>query len=274
MKKHLTACLVAAVSIGTSHAGLLFDENFDNTPPYTIGTINAIPEGLNQISHGGWYVQTSGASGVYTTSDRSLSPAQSVGLFRNAVDGGFAQLSGALGINNTAITSTTSALRFTFAFQLYDTDIGLSTAVSMRDVNSADIGRVYIGNSGKVTAQFSSMAVDLGPIDANTWYLVRMDLPTIGGSTYTASLFASDGTTLIGSQSGSVITTMTSDNPYNYFTAYSASPTANVLWLDNVSVETVPEPSTAALCAAGALTVVLLRRRRKLVQFAGRGNRS
>lgn len=244
--------LLMLVSAGTTHAAFLFQENFDNTPPYTDNA--SLPTGLNTINYGYWSTNPIGSSTSLTSTAQALSGTRSLELKRRN-DGGVSVL-GYLGKNNTAPATTTESIVLRYAFYLVNNTV---TETYVRDSAGLNLGYLQIvSNDGVsyVRSQYAGGAKSTNiSISLNTWYFVELAFPATpdAAGTYSMSIFQSDGATQIGTtQSGAFFATPSSPTNYRYFGIYNEGPNSTV-YIDDISVQTVPEPGTYALLAGGLL---------------------
>lgn len=238
--------------LSTAHAAVLFQENFDNTPPYTNG--GTLPSGFNTINYGSWTNNASGTGSATTTTAAFLSATRSLELTRGATGG--SNVTGRFGLDNTAGTSTTDSIVIRFAFNL-------TTAMVAEDYIRSSSGTILgyvqmVGNGATnnyIRAFYNGVASTTRvSIDLNTWYYAEVLMPAspnIGGQ-YSLTVYESDGLTQRGvTSSGGFYAAPTGATNYSYFSLYNQ--TANsTAYFDNFSVYTVPEPDVLAL-VSGAL---------------------
>ena len=246
-----TACLT--MSLITAGAAVIFNENFDNTPPYSDG--GNVPVGLNTINLGSW--GKSGTGTAITTTSTSLSATRSLELANTPV-----VLGAYFGTDNSGNITTTDPLSVRFAFNLTSTS---ATDVYVRTQDHATIGLIQFSGSGKYlriqnagTGWNTSISVDL-----NTWYYAELNMPGDpggSGTIYSMKVYESDGTTQHGiTTSGNFTTTLASQKSYRYVN-FASNSAASVTYFDNISVQTVPEPTVTGLFIGGGICLALKRR--------------
>lgn len=268
------ALLLAVLSVSTSQAVIfsqptvIFQENFDNSPPYSDG--GAVPTGLNTISYGQWGVTTIGSNTVTTPTSESLSATRSVELHQ-AEGAKSASLTGYFGTNNTSLITTTDSIKLTLAFKMPDQNS--NAEVWIRDVNWATLGYIRLRTStsnGTVDSLNGGAWNDTKiSIDIDEWYYLELLMPVnpnIGGS-YTYSIYESDGVTQVGSSiTGAFAYDPSGAASYRTFTLNVDNASAGKsVYFDNITVQAIPEAGSLGMVALGLALLALhgtLRRRR------------
>lgn len=242
--------LAAALSIQTASATYVFYEDFDGAP-YSNNTF--VPTGLNQINYGEWVSSGSAYRQGVASVNNYLSPNRSMALTRTASFPNGSRAIGRFGYSNQAAESITSALTLRMAFNMTDYLSGFYIAVRSSDDRTRAF--VELSANNELQASFGGVRSVLAAIEKNTWYYVEFLLPAepSNTSTYTANLYASDGVTLLGSQTG--VMAQTGASNYNYFVAYHTMQD-QTLYLDNISATVIPEANTT-IWAAAMLTVAM-----------------
>ncbi len=187
-------------------AAMVFDEHFDDAPPYANGA--ALPTGYNVIHYGKWDSEASGG-GVTTGTSPAYSPTRSLAL---AVDpgGSYAMASGTFGEDHTGPTlvSTPLVVRMKFRLTHVNGTDTTCTTVGITDSGDAEKLQVRLGSGGKAKVYFPGHGVEeIGAVAANTWYHLEVLVPqTLAPGDperpCTVSLFANSGSVrgaLIGS---------------------------------------------------------------------------
>ncbi len=244
---------------------ILFQDNFDGAP-YSDNA--ALVTGVGQLPHGYWARNNRGAnSTTVTTTASSLSPNRALALsFTSAsLAGDWAQALALLSENGTVASRSSSATQIRLAFQRADLNAAY-TNFAIRNSGEANVAVITLaGNGISLQGRPSSFAT----ITAGTWYYLDITLPeyeTSGTLQYSVSLFASDGTTLLGSDTSTFAGVATNNN-YFYLSLYNAVYSAGIgstLYVDDLSVAIVPEPSSAAfLLLIGGAGFYGVARRRK-----------
>jgi hypothetical protein len=246
---------------------VLFQDNFDGAEydgGFRVGP-GVIPQGI-------WYVNNK-TNGVYSgqpddrtnvSEEKALSTSRSLAL-NVELSTDQAQVIGVLSSSGSGATPTTEAVNIRFAFNrssMLSSDV--ATVFVIRDTSEQNMSVINIGIDGRIDVAFSNGTQELSPILSDTWYYLSVDMPANPGASieYKVSLFGADGVTLINSVTG--ITAGTVGVGYNYFSLYnSGQDTPLTTYIDNVSVQTIPEPSTVGLAVAGVVGTVLLAARRK-----------
>ena len=273
MKNKAVLCALLFVAIlpwTNARAVILFDENFDGEPYHNNTAFNdpLFPvTGVNKLNYGYWSINNAGAAVVSASTATSLSSTRSMALTSNAA-GEQAQVVGNLGVNGSAGTTTTEALVIKFAFNLQD--VTRMSLFLMRDGNGANLGYLTLGGAtSEVKAIFGSGSSSLGTVSNNTWYTMEMIMsanPGNGTNIYSASLYNSDGSSQIGTATGTFAAVSTAKN-YRYFTAYNQGYAGQTVplttYFDNISVQTIPEPSGLAYIMLGGLGLLLLQKYRR-----------
>lgn len=141
----------------------------------------------------------------------------------------------------------------------------LPTVFVMRNTDGGNMSVINIGVDGRIEVAFSNGTQELGSsISSGTWYYLSVEMPANPGLDieYKVSLFGADGTTQLGSVMG--ISSGTVNASYSYFSLINnGQATSLTTYIDNVSVQTIPEPSTVGLAVAGVVGGVLVAMRRK-----------
>lgn len=244
--------VLAIVSLASAGADVIFSENFDDSPPYSDG--GSIPTGLNTINLGQW---TTNANNATATTNTSLSATRSMEL------NGVVNVAGYFGTNNSGMITTTNPLSIRFAFNLTSTaaaDVYLRThdhsTVALLQLSGAS-QYVRIQNSGGWNTSIS--------VDRDTWYYAELSMPGDpggSGTSYSMKVYESDGTTQHGdTTSGSFTTTLTNQKSYRYVT-FANNSSGSILYFDNISVNTIPEPAALTLLLGSGILLVAARRRR------------
>ncbi len=275
MKVKLTTCsvMMAAATLlapaSAVHATVLFEDNFDGAQ-YDGGfvvypTLGTIPYGIWQVNNlnGGVYSGLPGDRSNVSVAE-NLSPSRSLAL-NVAAANDQAQVIGILSTNGSDITPTKEAINVRFAFNrssMLSSD--LPTVFVIRSTNGNNVSVVNIGVDGRVEVAFSNGTQELSPILSDTWYYLSVEMPSNPGLDvqYKVSLFSADGTTQLNSVTGSSSGVV--DASYSYFSIINnGQPASLTTYIDNVSVQTIPEPSTVGLAVAGVVGGVLFATRRK-----------
>lgn len=270
MKKGLLRIGIAGLGIFTlasvADAAVIFGENFDNTPPYSDNT--AIPNGYGTINLGQWSTSAVAGGSAIASTSVSLSATRSMAL--STAGTANESITGFLDTNNTAPnTPTTSAVVVRFAFNLPVTTA--LAQITLRANSGANYGFVQIGvaNTARVFVSGADTRT-LGSISANTWYYLEMSMPANPSASifnYTTTLYQSDGTTVVGSSvTAPFQTTPTGATSYGLLT-FAELASTGTSYFDNITVNTVPEPSVTSYGAAALLAGgcwVIVRRRRKV----------
>lgn len=264
----VAACFLAPivafiVSVATTHAATnIFQENFDDTPPYYDGS--NVPVGLNQIHYGKWETSLSTGSTITTVTNTALSSTRSIEIHRGTNNAG---LHGYFGTNNAGVITTTESIRFTAAFQLTvtnttaevwirNTDNYVMSYVQLRSFNSTAYARGLFDNS------YSTNTVSL---NLNTWYYLDILMPAnpSSSSQYTYSIYQSNGTTYVGGETGAVYTTnFLGTTNYRFFSLWTTTDNTSINF-DNITTQIIPEPTTLGLLGAVGAVGLFLRRRRR-----------
>lgn len=265
--KSLLIAAFSSMSILHADATILFEDNFDSA---VYGNNQGLVTGTGKIESGYWSINDL-AGGVWapssrstTSSERSLSGPRSLALSIKGT-GDQAQPIGMLSSDGVNSTPTTEALKISFAFNVTTTDTAFSTFV-LRSSAGSNVCVLYFGENGKVQVDTSSGRQQFATIDADTWYYFQIILPASPspGLEYTVRLMQSDNTTEVASYTGNTLAGL----DYNYISMYSSAiagqPFPSVTYIDNVLVETIPEPGNVALSALGAGGILLAARYKKL----------
>lgn len=273
MKLKLSVCSAVVAMAGglltgpELQAAVLFEDNFDG-PQYNYGFV----VGPGALTHGIWLVNNLN-DGVYSgvpdartnvTIDQFLSPDRSLAL-NVAGPTDQAQVIGLLSADGLTRTQTTDAINIRFAFNrssMLSTDG--PTVFAVRDNLEQNMSVVNIGVDGGIDVLFGSGLQKLGSITSDTWYYLSVEMPANPGMSieYKVSLFGADGVTLLDSVTGS--SAGSAGASYNYFSIYNSGQVDPLTtYIDNVSVQTVPEPSTIGMAVAGVVGGVLLALRKK-----------
>jgi hypothetical protein len=273
MKLKLSVCSVVVTMTGgllvgsELQAAALFEDNFDG-PQYSYGFVLA----PGTLTHGIWLVNNLN-DGIYSgvpdertnvTVDQSLSPDRSLAL-NVAGPTDQAQVIGLLSANGLTRSQTTDAVNIRFAFNrssMLSTDG--PTVFTVRDNLEQNMSVVSIGVNGRIDVLFGSCTQELSPITSDTWYYLNVEMSANPGTSieYKVSLFGADGVTLLDSVTGS--SAGSAGASYNYFSIYNSGQVDPLTtYIDSVSVQTVPEPSTIGMAVAGVVEGVLLARRKK-----------
>jgi len=258
------ALIVAfVVSVTTTYAATnIFQENFDDTPPYYDGS--NVPVGLSQIHYGQWTTNTGTGSTITTVTNTALSSTRSVEIHRGT---GNAILNGYFGTNNAGVITTTESIRFTAAFQLTVTNT--TAEVWIRNTSSTVMGYVQLRSfnstayaRGLFDNSYSTNTVSL---NLNTWYYLDILMPAnpSSSSQYTYSIYQSNGTTYVGGETGALFATNFSGSTnYRYFTLQTTTDNTSINF-DNITTQIIPEPTTLGLLGAVGVVALFLRRRRR-----------
>lgn len=243
-KLHNTLCLLVLFSASLLRAETLFEENFDNSPPYSDG--GPLPEEPGAIRYGQWNVSPESVSRVTTPAD-DTAPSLPRVLAIEGRDDERSSVSFKLGFPDHNAIETTEALR-------------IRAAVLVSAASSAEVllygGDRFLGyaqivvnesGSGYARAWFGGTASeDKIPISEGTWYVLEMRFPESPNpeSQYEFRMYESDGTTQIGDTSfGRFYTPPEGLTAYKSVTLNSERARGNVRF-DNILVETLlPDPS-------------------------------
>lgn len=256
--------LIGAVALAC-HSPLwgtvIFQENFDNSPPYTDG--GAVPYGYGQINYGRW-VNVNGTDATATTPTTvNNSPTRALELEKGGT--GDASVIGYFGENNTASYTTTESINVRFAFNLAD-----NTYVEMYvGANTAVLGLLNIGSgggdTGRVTGNFNNTVSTGIPINLDEWYYIDILMsgsPADNGG-YSFSVYESDGVTQVGATlSGAFFVPAESTSVYEYIRFINYGTANSSVYFDDISVTIVPEPGTFALLLTALAVGIFSRRRR------------
>lgn len=257
---------IAGLATSTSQAAVVFNETFENTPPYGNNmNLNGTPptgvEGLGVINYGAWGT-TSGPSGNASwtsTINQAYSGSRSMAAtIGNAT--GSVSIVGLYGANNTAVTTVTSELQVKFAIRLDDvSDITTSPYVGIRNTIGENLALVYIQDEGGLRVNNTTPTFS---ITADTWYQFEFLMPanpTLITNQYTFNVYNASNS-LVYTTTQNLNAAPTSGHNNYSFTVWNIQDLSNTMWLDNVTANAVPEPAVAVL-VLGAIAAFGLRRR-------------
>ncbi len=250
MKLSLLLPLLALPVVGlippSVSAAVVFQEDFDNTPPYTDNA--ALPTGFDKINYGRWMsVSGSSNAGVSSTAT-SLSGSRSLLLEKGSKNNSRAH--GEFGMSSEAAEPVTDSLVVRLAFNM---DEGINTFFfSIRDSAHREYAKVTVGNS-KLSGIFNGAGAEIATLAAGSWYTLEFVLPVADAeeANYTINLYGADGSSPLGSVSGAYASSLSTGG---YALFYTGHDNAGAVYLDNISAVTgIPEASTVSyLLIAGA----------------------
>ncbi len=227
-------------------AAVVFSDNFDG-PQYSDDATLVL--GTGQLAHGYWSGFNNNEGTVTTSTTAFLSATRSLALTTPG-SGQRAQVSGYFSEDGLTPTAVTDQLTFRFAIRrsLEPDDTWTETFI----YGSEGIaGLVYFGNGGMVRMYNSAGSVIVASgLLSDTWYHIEITLPAQPGpmSTYSTSVYAADGTTLLGSESTGFFQPTTD---YTWF-SFSHSNPASTSYIDNfTATTTIPEGSPIAYGLVG-----------------------
>lgn len=237
-KYPILVCLLVLLPACLLRAETLFDENFDDTPPY--GDNGPLPTEAGLLRYGQWQIQEESRDAASTTTEVSLSSPRSLALAYG--DNGRTSVSTLLGFDSDGARETTRALRVRVAVNLlpnssaevllYGRDGFLGYAQAVMNENETGYIRAWFDH----TADANRIS-----IMRNTWYYIEMDFPDNpnSDSEYQVKVFESDGTTQIGETvSGHFYIRPSGNTAYRNLNLHSER-AGGTVFFDNISVETV-----------------------------------
>jgi len=207
--------LLALVCLTTDGftAESVFDENFDNADVYSIG--EPPPAGFGVLRHGSW-LPLSGKNRMGTVAAREKNQYLELSLSDAASSGIKARAIGIFGRTNQEATALAKSVDLRVALQFSGPpDETFHLMVNGDDGKS----KAAIGVSeGGLNVSFGGKQQPLGGIiEPNVWYEIQLLLPAnpAADSTYTANLFAADGSSL-DSKTGRLSRTPDKEKGSNY----------------------------------------------------------
>lgn len=255
---------VVVLALSTSQAAVVFNETFENSVYGNNMNLNGIPptgvEGLNVINFGAWSTSSgpSGNASWTSTINQAFSGSRSMAATIGPSTGSVS-IVGLYGVNNTAVTPVTSQLEVKFAIRLDDvSDITINPYIGIRNTNGENLALVYIEDEGGIRVNNTASAFS---IVADTWYQFEFLMPanpTLITNQYTFNVYDA-GNTLLYSRTQNFFTAPTSGHNNYSYTVWNIQDLSNTMWLDNVTANAVPEPTTVAL-VFGTVSLFFLRR--------------
>jgi len=178
----------------------VFSENFDGTPPYK--PKGEVPVGHDIISHGEWGKAGSGNRPGYINGEVSLSAPYSLGIQATPSFEKGARVLGFFGRTNKENSLISDGLSLKLAFQVSSLLDGLSFGIRNADHKNAAL--VEMAGDGVLNTSFAGVRKELAKVEAGKWYFLEFLMPPDAGSKskYTVTLYAEDGTTVLGTLQG------------------------------------------------------------------------
>lgn len=217
----------------------IFDENFDNAPPYSEGA--RLPEGFKLIHYGGWNAGNNETGTTNISHAVSLSPPHSLAL-STGDSGGTALVIGRFGRDGAAAFNPHEAITLKFAFNINNPKAILN--VKIRETKTQEGGETIVGFvklnpvSGEVSAIFGGATKRLGVVVPDRWYYLELAMPAPQAgskSEYTVNLYEEDGATVIASAAG-LLANPATGNPYSFFQIANYKTPGTTAYIDNVTV--------------------------------------
>lgn len=229
----IVAATCAFAHLSANEGKVIFTENFDGDLFSDNATLIAAGESSDV-----WRFNNLRNGVVITTSEVALSPPRAAAL---QVSGGGDQ---AQVLTNfppgTDEISTPIALKFAF----FCRGLEVPAYFMVRDEGGETLALVTINKGGLIQAAFENTGgriVNLGSVIAGQWYSLLLQLPAASAQdkVYEATLFESDGESVIGTASGFLFSDQPSGN-YSYFSVMLGAPEedlpASILALDNLTI--------------------------------------
>ncbi len=240
-------CILTALITGSVTAEIVFEENFDNSPPYSDG--GNLPLAPGEIRFGQWHiVEEESIPRVVTSTEEALSQPRSL-----TIEGGTegrTVVGLQFGFSNAEATETTDSLRVRLAvcaqpnssaeILLYGREAFLGYAQLVMNESGAGYARAWFDGAA---------GADRYPLSAGVWYVIEMDFPEIpnADSQYTFRIFEKDGTTQIGGDAtGKFYIPPNGNSSYKSLTLQSEK-AGGIVRFDDISVETSPEANASHL---------------------------
>ena len=223
----LALSLAAATPLFADPA-VLFEANFDETPPYKNGGRLPIEPGDLQL--GRWYSNTTSGNATslvsqenFLSQPRSLALRVGAGTGEASATGVFAELP------ETVAADARLHWRVSFCFE--DLSFETSPFFAVRDTEGKNIALVYIGDGGFLLPNNVDSGIKIEP---RTWYTLEIVLPAQPApnvkDTYSLNISANGGEQVYSKELG--FFAPSASGKYAYATVNMKAP-SNVLFLDD-----------------------------------------
>lgn len=246
--KSSTSCLAALLVLGGTVSfaqadNFLFDENFDQDPPYADNADLPHGYGKGGVLHGRWILSPNDDGTAQTTPEYYASAPRSLRLnvpdsaTRMNVQGAFA------GEDKAKRISVPGAITLKCAFRLENTGGNTKGAFGVQiwgNVTEDKPAQVRIHKNGRpvVEANFAGEWVDIpAEIEPDKFYRLEIAMPENPANAeaeYTVKLYGAEGKIELGSAHGKLAVASTG-NEYMYFALGNSMPGASV-YVDDVTV--------------------------------------
>lgn len=215
----------------------VFNENFDDAPPYR--PKGEVPTGHGVIHFGEWGKAGSGNRPAYLNSIMSLSPPFSLAIQATESFEKDSRVLGFFGRTNKENALVFDGLLLKLAFQVSSPLDGLSFGI--RNAEHKNAALVEMTSAGVLNASFSGLRKELASVEPGRWYYLEFLMPPDAGakSTYTVTLYAEDGVSVLGTLSGE-LAQAAGVGPLAYFLVTHAIRN-EVVYLDNVTAVENPQ---------------------------------
>ena len=234
--------LAGSLILSSSSPGdttFLFDEHFDNSPPYKNGGL--LPMDESKMHYGHWHSEKSSGNASMTITGEKFASAPWALALRVGNDSGTSSVAGAFGGLDSVATD--SLIRWEISFYLESSTLDKAPFFAIRDADGKNLSLLYIDNGGLLRPNNEDSGVS---ITQGQWYRLEVILPANAAALtdprYAMNIYDLASNEII--YSGSLRLFGAPPFAASSYATVNMSATSNVLYLDDWRVTTVSTTPT------------------------------